>query len=208
MAFSSSPYIRKRLPQPKARMETLALVRPSVRVGSDKAPGGCASARSGKRDKPTLAVVTPRLSRNFLRDRSRVMATSNSGENNCIAEWLDEETYVWHDSKLRSLRILRNDDLDEVLLDVELRGRPGQELTPMTIVLEDAVFFFSDIDRQGKRECSDDISSAKCQAKTDLMTKLQNERLHRIWFQLGGPDERVMPSSAACSRPAGTILDT
>jgi len=136
------------------------------------------------------------------------MATSNSGENNCIAEWLDEETYVWHDSKLRSLRILRNDDLDEVLLDVELRGRPGQELTPMTIVLEDAVFFFSDIDRQGKRECSDDISSAKCQAKTDLMTKLQNERLHRIWFQLGGPDERVMPSSAACSRPAGTILDT
>ena len=54
---------------------------------------------------------------------------------------------IWHDSKLRSLRILRNDDdLDEVLLDVELRGMPGQELTPMTVVLEDAVFFFSDID--------------------------------------------------------------
>src|SRR5207302_3991076 len=151
MAFSSSSYMRKRLPQPKARMETLALVRPSVRVGNDNARGG--SAMSGKRDKPTLAVVTPRLSRNFLRDRSRVMATSNSGENNCIAEWRDEEAYVWHDSKLRSLRILRNDDLDEVLLDVELRGRPGQELTPMTIVLQDAVFFFSDIDLQGKREC-------------------------------------------------------
>jgi hypothetical protein len=84
---------------------------------------------------------------------------------------------IWHDSKLRSLRIARKDDLDEVLLDVELRGMPEQELTPMTIVFEDAVFFFSDIDLQGKRECSDDISSAKCGANTDLMIRLQNERL-------------------------------
>ncbi len=84
---------------------------------------------------------------------------------------------IWHDSKLRSLRILRKDDLDEVLLDVELRGVPGQELTPMTVVLENAVFFLSDIDLQGKRECSDDISSAKCEAETDLITKLQKERL-------------------------------
>jgi hypothetical protein len=84
---------------------------------------------------------------------------------------------IWHDSNLRSLRILRNDDLHEVLLDVEFRGMQGQELTPMTVVLEDAVFFFSDIDLQGKRECSDDISSAKCEVKTGLLTKLQNERL-------------------------------
>jgi hypothetical protein len=83
----------------------------------------------------------------------------------------------WHDSKLRSLRIARRDDLDEVVLDVELRGISKQELTPMTVVLEDAVFFFSDIDLQGKRECADDISSAACKAESDLMTKLQNERL-------------------------------
>lgn len=83
----------------------------------------------------------------------------------------------WHDSKLRSLRVLRRDDLDEVILDVELRGASEQELTPITVVLEDAVFFFSDIDLQGKRECADDISSAKCDTKTNLMTKLQNERL-------------------------------
>ena len=44
-------------------------------------------------------------------------------------------------------------------------------------MLEDAVFFVSDIDLQGKRECSDDISSAKCEAKTDLTTKLQKDRL-------------------------------
>src|SRR6266849_8181010 len=84
---------------------------------------------------------------------------------------------IWHDSKLRSLRIIRRDDLDEVVLGVELRGMSEQELTPMTVVLEDAIFLFSDIDLQGKRECADDISSAKCKAKTDLMTKLQNERL-------------------------------
>ncbi len=84
---------------------------------------------------------------------------------------------IWHDSKLRSLRIVRRDDLDEVVLDVELRGMSEQELTPMTVVLEDAVFFFSDIDLQGKRECADDISSAKCETKTDLTTKLVNERL-------------------------------
>lgn len=85
----------------------------------------------------------------------------------------------WHDSKLHSLRILRNDEigLDEVTLDVELRGIPGQELTRTTIVFEDAVFFFSDIDLQGKRECSDDISNGKCWAKSELKTKLQDERL-------------------------------
>jgi hypothetical protein len=84
----------------------------------------------------------------------------------------------WHDSKLLSLRVVRNDDdLDDVLLDVELRGMPGQELTPMTVVLEDAVFFFSDIDLQGKRECADDISSGKCWGESNLMTKLQTERL-------------------------------
>jgi len=47
----------------------------------------------------------------------------------------------------------------------------------MTVVFEDALFFFSDIDLQGKRECSDDISSGKCKVNTDLMAKLQNERL-------------------------------
>jgi hypothetical protein len=83
----------------------------------------------------------------------------------------------WHDSKLRSLRILRNGDLDEVRLDVELRGVSEQELTPITVVFEDAVFFFSNIDLQGKRECSDDISSGTCEATSDLMTKLRNEQL-------------------------------
>lgn len=84
---------------------------------------------------------------------------------------------IWHDSKLRALRILRKADLDEVHLDVDFMAMSGQEFTPLTVVLEDALFFFSDIDLQLKRECSDDISNAKCAATSDLITKLHNERL-------------------------------
>ena len=94
---------------------------------------------------------------------------------------------IWHDSKLRCLRTVRTaDDLDEVHIEVELRGMPEQELTPMTVVFEDAVFFLSDVDLQGKRECSDDISSAKCGDTSDLMTKLRNERLKHSPNALAG----------------------
>ena len=92
----------------------------------------------------------------------------------------------WHDSKLRSLRVLRRDAMDEVILDVELRGASEQELTPMAVVLEDAIFLFSDLDLQGKRECADDISSAKCDTKTDFMTKLQFKRLNNSPAALAG----------------------
>ena len=34
----------------------------------------------------------------------------------------------WYDSKLRALRVLRHGELDEVILDVELRGASAQEL--------------------------------------------------------------------------------
>ncbi len=94
---------------------------------------------------------------------------------------------IWHDSKLRSLRILRNaNHLDEVLLDVELRAISQQELAPATVRFEDAIFFFSNIDLQGKRECADDISSGKCEANSGLMTKLQNERLKHSPNALSG----------------------
>jgi hypothetical protein len=53
------------------------------------------------------------------------------------------------------------DDVDGVVLELELRGTSGLELTRAILVLHDAVFLFCDIDLQGKRECSDDISSAK-----------------------------------------------
>src|SRR2546421_12429936 len=64
-AFSSSSYMRKRLPQPKARIETFALVRPRVRVGSDDAAGGCATARAGSERVRPAGVGAMRL-RDFL----------------------------------------------------------------------------------------------------------------------------------------------
>src|SRR2546429_6228740 len=85
MAFSSSSYMRKRLPQPKARIETFALVRPSLRLGSE-AIVGWASTTWGKSEMPTPAVVRPTRSRNFLRDKSFIMGTSPTRENDCSAE--------------------------------------------------------------------------------------------------------------------------
>src|SRR5256885_12800418 len=77
--------MRKRLPQPNARMETFALVRPSVRVGSGEDTGGAAAERSGRRDRVRPAVVTPIRSRNFLRERSSVMGHLQ-GEGHCSSE--------------------------------------------------------------------------------------------------------------------------
>src|SRR6476660_469952 len=70
VALYSSSYMRKRLPQPKASMETFAFVRPSMREGRAETPGGCTSPRAGRRDKLRPAVVRPTLSRNLLRERS------------------------------------------------------------------------------------------------------------------------------------------
>lgn len=62
-------------------------------------------------------------------------------------------------------------------LEVELRGIAPNDFTPMAVIFEDAVFFISDIDLQGKRECADDISSAKCLSSSALLARLQDERL-------------------------------
>src|SRR4029077_9885697 len=77
-AFSSSSYIRKRLPHPNARMETFAPVRPRVRVGSGVVPAGWASAKSLRSERLTPAAVpNPTRSRNFLRERSFCMLDSS-----------------------------------------------------------------------------------------------------------------------------------
>lgn len=67
-----------------------------------------------------------------------------------------------------------------------VQGLPGREFTPMTVALTDAIFFFRNIDLQGKRECSDDISSPKCDIKTPLMSNIQNDRLRHSPDPLAG----------------------
>src|SRR6185503_15361303 len=76
-ALSSSRYIRKRLPHPNARIETVAPVRPRVREGSGLATAGRAAATSLSSDKlAPAAVPKPIRSRNFLRERSLLMVVS------------------------------------------------------------------------------------------------------------------------------------
>src|SRR5262249_8807529 len=83
----------------------------------------------------------------------------------------------WHDSKLRSVHVHHRGDVDDVILDVELRGPSTDEVTILSVVLEDAAFFICDLDLHGKRECADDISSANCSAESELKEKIQKERL-------------------------------
>jgi hypothetical protein len=78
----------------------------------------------------------------------------------------------WHDSKLRSFAVVRQGDRDDVVLQLELRGLPKAELTPATLTLVDATYMRADVDFEGKRECSDDISSARCQMESALREEL------------------------------------
>jgi hypothetical protein len=84
---------------------------------------------------------------------------------------------TWHDSKLIAVHLQRSGDIDDVIVDLQMRQFSKLELTPATLVLEDAAFFFCDLDLHGKWECADDISSATCHAKSELKTRIQNERL-------------------------------
>src|SRR5215470_12046841 len=77
-ALSSSLYIRNRLPQPKARIETFAPVLPNVREGS-VALAVSARACSFASSKLALAAApTPRFSRNSLREMSLLIAPPSS----------------------------------------------------------------------------------------------------------------------------------
>jgi hypothetical protein len=84
---------------------------------------------------------------------------------------------AWHDSKLRGAHVQHKNDIDEIVLDVEMRGLSEAGLTPAKVVFEDVAFVFCDLDLQGKRQGADDISSAKCYAESELKSKIQKDRL-------------------------------
>jgi len=104
--------------------------------------------------------------------------------NNEISERFNR--IVWHDSKLRALQVLHREDVDDVVFELELRGSAESALARSILVLHDAVFLICDVDLQGKRECSDDISSAKCYSESNLKTKIQEERLKHSPGALNG----------------------
>src|ERR1700688_2200312 len=73
VALSSSLYMRKRLPQPKARIETFAPVRPRVREGIASALGRAAATSFRSKRLVPAAVPNPRFSRNCRREISLLM---------------------------------------------------------------------------------------------------------------------------------------
>ena len=83
----------------------------------------------------------------------------------------------WHDSKLRAFHLFHRDDVDDLVMDIELISGVERKHVPMAIVFEAIAFFICDMDVDGKRVCSDDISSAGCYAESDLKTEIQKERL-------------------------------
>jgi len=78
----------------------------------------------------------------------------------------------WHDSKLRSFSVVRHDDTDDVVLNLELRGVSESELTATTLTLKDAIYIKIEMDLEGKLQCADDISSATCKMESELREEL------------------------------------
>ena len=78
----------------------------------------------------------------------------------------------WHDSKLLSFSVVRRDDTDDVVLNLELRGMSEAELTAATLTLKDAVYIKIEMDLEGKMQCGDDISSAGCTMESELRDEL------------------------------------
>src|SRR6185437_5363899 len=73
LALSSSLYMRNRLPQPKARIETFAPVRPKVRLGIASAVGVATAPSVRSNSVVPAAAPTPILSRNWRREISLAM---------------------------------------------------------------------------------------------------------------------------------------
>jgi len=68
--------------------------------------------------------------------------------------------------------VVRRDDTDDVVLNLELRGISEAELTPMTLTLKDAVYIKIEMDLVGKFTSTDDISSASCKMESELREEL------------------------------------
>src|SRR6266436_2589043 len=101
-AFSSTPvacsslYMRKRLPQPMARMETDAPVRPSVRWGM--VPGAAWAARPDETRAAALAA-SALLSRNSRRDtlsRFRISVSCRSKSGGALTRDYDGSSHCGH----------------------------------------------------------------------------------------------------------------
>ncbi len=92
----------------------------------------------------------------------------------------------WHDSKLRSFSVDRDEDGDYVVLQLELRTVSTPDLTPATMTLIDATYMRIEVDLESKYQCGDDISSAICLIDSELKKELVETKLKNSPCDLDG----------------------
>lgn len=92
-------------------------------------------------------------------------------------------TYNFHDSKLISFRLIRNEmkedvTSEDICFEMELLKdqRPGHyKWKKAKLTLKDCRIVRMNLDLLGKRWCSDDIDSAGCEAESPLKNYIQRE---------------------------------
>lgn len=77
----------------------------------------------------------------------------------------------WHDSKLLGLQFSRIGGEDQVRVTVLLREPQGPG-TPVVIVFTESTYIALEVDLEGKRLCSDDISGAECHLTSEWLRTL------------------------------------
>jgi hypothetical protein len=77
----------------------------------------------------------------------------------------------WHDSKLLGLCFFRAGSQELVKISLQLLEEGGA-LRPVDLVFEESTYVKLEVDLEGKRECSDDISDAECSAESEWLRTL------------------------------------
>ena len=80
----------------------------------------------------------------------------------------------WHDSKLVGLCFYRAEGEERVKISLEMLGEGGA-LTPAEMIFKESTYVALDVDLEGKRVCSDDISSAECYASSEWTKSLSEK---------------------------------
>jgi hypothetical protein len=77
----------------------------------------------------------------------------------------------WHDSKLLGVSVRRVDGEEQVVLSVPLQ-QAGESSVLTDVVFRNATYLRTEIDLDGKRACSGDISDAVCRSSSDCLKSL------------------------------------
>lgn len=83
----------------------------------------------------------------------------------------------WHDSKLLGLSFYRTDSEEQVRISLQLLGQ-GSDLNPIDIIFRGSTYIEMDVDLEGKRVCSDDISDGECYASSAWIESLSAKNPH------------------------------